>query len=246
MLVRSYKTDRIKTGDGLFNILDKTLPILKEQSILVITSKIISLCESNVIPKNTSRNKLEIIKENADAYLEDIGENPYHICLTIKNNILIPSAGIDESNGDDVYILYPKNIQKSATEIWNYLRNYFSIKELGVLITDSHTTPMRKGVIGIGIGWCGFKALYSYIGKPDCFGKPLRVTAINNLDALASAAVFVMGEGDEQTPIAVIENMPRIEFQSQAPSQLEIDEITIHPEEDLYAPLMNKALWIWN
>ena len=33
----------------------------------------------------------------------------YHMTLTIKQGMLIPTAGIDESNGDGYYILWPRD-----------------------------------------------------------------------------------------------------------------------------------------
>ena len=164
----------------------------------------------------------------------------------IKNNIIIPSAGIDESNGNGMYILYPENIQESATKIWNHIRRRNQLKEFGVLITDSHTTPMRRGVIGIALGWCGFKALYSYVGKPDCFDVPLSVTVVNVLDALAVSAVFCMGEGNEQTPFATITGAPKIDFQERPPTCEEVNELYIPMQEDLYAPLLNNGNWVFN
>lgn len=228
-------------------IIDAYVPKLKEQSILVITSKIISLCEGSIIRKEEVESKKTLIQELADAYLnyEDEITNPYSIQLTIKNNILVPSACIDESNGNGVYILCPKNIQQSAIFIWEHVRNRDKIQELGILITDSHTVPMRRGVVGMGLGWCGFKPLYNYIGKFDCFGASLRITMRNNLDGLAAAAVFCMGEGNEQTPFAVVTNAPKIEFQPEPPVDTEIQERSIPMNEDLYAPLLKNANWIF-
>ena len=248
MHIKTYKTHPITTDDNIFRLIDTYIPKLEEKSILVITSKIVSLCEKSVIEKKSVKSKEELIRKTAEAYLDTNGEStsPHSIQLTIKNRILIPSAGIDESNGNGLYILYPKNIQQSAHSIWDYVRNRDQIQDLGVLITDSHTTPLRRGVIGIGLGWCGFKPLYSYIGKPDCFGHPLRVTMTNNLDALAVAAVFCMGEGNEQTPFASITHAPKIAFQSLPPSQQEIDEISISMEDDLYGPLLKNGRWVFN
>src|SRR5579883_246739 len=207
MHIKTYKTHPITVEESLSHIIDAYIPKLHEQSILVITSKIVSLCEGSVVHKTDVSSKEALIRESADAYLDFKNEQmlPHSIQITIKNNILIPSAGIDESNGNGVYILYPKNVQQSAISVWEHLRKRDHLNEFGVIITDSHTTPLRRGVIGIGLGWCGFKPLYNYIGKPDCFGYPLRVTMANNLDALAAAAVFCMGEGNEQTPFAVVE-----------------------------------------
>ncbi len=246
MEINVYKTCAIKPNDSLFAMIDAYIPPIPEGSIVVVTSKIISLCEGCIVPKE-SVSKEELVRQSADAYL-DLKEpsNPHSIQITIKNNILIPTAGIDESNGEDVYILYPRDIQASAARIWEYIRARDQINALGVLITDSHTTPMRRGVTGIALGWCGFKPLYSYIGKPDCFGKPLRVTMVNILDALAASAVFCMGEGNEQTPFAIIGNAPKIEFQDRPPVLEEIDELTIPMEEDLYAPLLKNGAWVFN
>lgn len=129
---------------------------------------------------------------------------------------------------------------------WRYLREKYHLRELGILITDSHTTPLRKGVAGIALGWCGFEPLYSYVGKPDIFNHPLRVTQINILDALAASAVFVMGEGAEQTPMALTEDAPKIRFLPHPPTLEEERRVRIPLEEDIYAPLLKKADWVWN
>ncbi|HSX38635.1 MAG TPA: coenzyme F420-0:L-glutamate ligase [Chlamydiales bacterium] len=246
MHIKTYKTHPITANEDLLGIIDAYIPKLNEQSILVITSKIISLCEGSIINKMEVSSKEALIRESADAYLDDKNEHLslHSIQLTIKNNILIPSAGIDESNGNDVYILYPQNVQQTASVVWEHLRKRDDLNELGVLITDSHTTPLRRGVIGIGLGWCGFKPLSNYIGQLDCFGHPLRFTMANHVDALAASAVFCMGEGSEQTPFAVIEETAKIEFQPSAPTDLETQQISIPIDEDLYAPLLKNIHWI--
>ncbi len=243
MHIKVVQTHRVQCGESLHAILDQYIPALQEQSIVAITSKIISFCQGKVIEK-TSCSKEELIQKEADAILE-APSGPSGICLTMKDGILIPSAGIDESNGDDLYILYPANIQKTAIELWTHLRNKNNIKNLGIIITDSHTTPLRRGVTGIALGWCGFEPLYSYIGKPDIYGTPLKFTQVNLLDALAATAVLMMGEGAEQTPIAIIQDSPKINFLSRIPTSEEEVSISIPMEEDLYAPFLMKASWIW-
>lgn len=242
MRVQAIKTHLIQSGELLENILDRHLLSISEKTILVITSKIISICQGHILPK-TSISKEALIKQEADA-IAQMRENPYGIYLTLKNNILIPSAGIDESNGDDVYILYPKDIQNTAIALWNYVRQKHSIEHLGIIITDSHTTPLRRGVTGIALGWCGFEPLYSYVGKPDLYDKSMRITQINLLDALATSAVLVMGEGNEQTPLAVISDAPKISFLTRPPTSAEEQIILIPMEEDLYAPLLMGATWL--
>lgn len=242
MHVEAIKTHLIQPNELLDDILDRHLLSIPEKTILVITSKIISICQGRILPK-TSTSKEELIKQEADAIVQT-RENPYGIYLTIKNNILIPSAGIDESNGGDIYILYPKDIQNTAIALWNYIRKKHSIEHLGIIITDSHTTPLRRGVTGIALGWCGFEPLYSYVGKPDLYDKSMRMTQINLLDALATSAVLVMGEGNEQTPLAVISDAPKISFISRPPIPAEEQSILIPMEEDLYAPLLMGTTWL--
>jgi putative folate metabolism gamma-glutamate ligase len=241
MQIKTYKTHLISSEDSLYDLLDTYVPTPSEKEILVITSKIISLLEGSFIPKNEVSSKLDLIKSSADAYLDDSGIST----LTIKNHLLIPAAGIDESNGKDIYILYPKDPQKSAEEIWNYLRKRDQRKEIGVLITDSHTTPLRRGVIGAGLGWCGFRPLYNYIGKPDCFGVPLAVTQVNLIDSLSASAVLCMGEGDEQTPFALITGAPKVEFENNPPQRDDVEFFYVKIENDLYSPLFKKNLWIF-
>jgi len=243
MQITAYKTHKIQSQESLFEILDQYLSIVTPRSIIVITSKIISLCQNRILLKEEVKNKLDLIREEADLYLEGDYIKKYGICLTIKNNVLIPTAGIDESNGNGYYILYPHKLQQTAAEIWQHLRVRTNFPEIGVLITDSHTTPLRLGVTGIALAWCGFKPLFSYIGKPDIYGSPLRVTSINILDSLAASAVFVMGEGEEQTPLAIIQKAPKITFQERPPTEEEIQAITISPSEDLYAPLLTSVNW---
>jgi dihydrofolate synthase / folylpolyglutamate synthase len=243
MQIIPIKTHLIKLGESLKHILDKYLLEVYDNDIIAITSKIISVCQSRVIKKN-GVNKKDLILQEADAIAQtELKDNDYGIYLTIKNNILIPSAGIDESNANDSYILYPHNIPETVNFIWDYLRNKHSVNNLGVIMTDSHTTPMRQGVTGICIGWCGFEPLYSYINKPDLYGRSLKVTKINLLDALATASVLVMGEGNEQIPITIIRNPPKVSFLNRQPTIEEHNSVKIPIEQDLYYPLMKNVKW---
>ncbi|WP_395463076.1 putative folate metabolism gamma-glutamate ligase [Wolbachia endosymbiont of Cantharis cryptica] len=245
MHIEAIYTHRIECGETLEKVLDRYVSeLLKEEVVLAITSKIISVCQKQVVYK-AACSKEELIKREADAIV-NVDHNPYDIYLTIKDDILIPSAGIDESNGDEMYILYPKDVQKTAISVWNYLKTKHCIKHLGILITDSNIVPMRRGVTGIALGWCGFEPLYSYIGKSDLYSEPLQVTQVNLLDALATSAVLVMGEGAEQTPMAVIRDAPKVRFLTHPPTIEEEKSVKISMEEDLYSPLLMGVRWLKN
>jgi len=239
MKTHAIKTHLIQLDESLPALLDRYLPPLEENSIVVVTSKIVSLSEGRTIQKKIGKETL--IKQEADAYLDE--PNPHGVLLTIKNGILIPNAGIDESNANGVYILYPKDSHLSARKIWEHLRTQHRLRHLGVLITDSHTSPMRWGVTGIALAWCGFAPLNNYIGTPDCFGRHLHFTKANVVDALAASAVFAMGEGNEQTPLALITELEKVTFVESAPTQEEIESLKIPMQEDLYGPLLMKGDW---
>jgi len=243
MKITAIKTKLVQPGDALDELLDTFLPPLAEKTIIAISSKIISTCAGRVLPREPSR-LTALIQQQADAYLPaECAVYDKH--LTIKHGHIVPSAGIDESNVLNSYILYPENSQHSAEQIWQTLRQKHQVKHLGVMITDSTITPLRAGVSGICIGWCGFQPLYDYIGTEDLFHQTLRMTKINLLDALAAAAVLVMGEGAEQTPLAMICHAPKIVFQTEVPTQEEQQSVCIDPDQDLFAPLVKRAQWIW-
>lgn len=241
MRIQAIKTKKILPGACLEEIIADKIPKLDNNTIIAITSKVVSISEKQILTKDSVASKLDLIQQEADYYLD--APSDYNICLTIRNNILIPTAGIDESNADGSYILYPKNVQASAARLWSFLKEHFGIHSVGVIITDSHTSPLRRGVTGLGLGWCGFKALRDYVGKPDIFGSPLRVTLSNLLDGYAAAAVAVMGEGAEQTPLAVIDSLNGVEFSDTPPTDDELQQLLMPKDKDLYAPLLNSVLW---
>jgi dihydrofolate synthase / folylpolyglutamate synthase len=232
MLVTAIKTHKIKPDEKIFAILDTYIKKLEENSMVAITSKIISSGENQLLTKNINKKKL--IQQEADFCFKSPKNLP-NFCLTLKNNRLIPNAGIDESNSKNAYILLPRNPQITAKKIWHHLRKQHQLKNLGVIITDSNITPLRRGVTGIALGWCGFKPIYDYTGKKDIFGRPLKVTQINLLDSLATVATLTMGEGKEQTPIAIIKNVAKIKFKSQAPTAKEEKEVYIDIKNDLFS-----------
>lgn len=242
LYIHGIKTHRIAPGESIEAILDRYLPSLKEKTVVAITSKIVSLCQNRVIPKSQVQDKQKLVQQEADAYLDEA--QPHGIYLTIKNNIIIPTAGIDESNVEDSFVLYPQDIPGTVAHIWHYLRKRDGVSDLGVVLTDSHTMPFRRGITGIGLGWCGFLPLHDYIGMPDLYGKPLQVSMSNLLDGIASAAVLVMGEGNEQTPLCVLQGIPTIHFQDRVPTQTELDSVSIALEDDIYAPLLRNKQWI--
>jgi putative folate metabolism gamma-glutamate ligase len=242
MQIHPIKTHKITSADrNLYALLDSYLTSFKEHSILVITSKIISICQGRMV-KIEDANKQALIEQEADYFLPPEASK-YRVSLTINDNLLIPNAGIDESNGNGYYILWPLDPQTTANEIRAYLCRRFLCQRVGVIVTDSKTTPLRWGVTGIAVAHSGFLALNDYVGAADVFGRVLKMTKTNVADALAAAAVVVMGEGNEQTPLAVVNDIPFVNFQDRDPSAEELQQLRIDIEDDLYAPLLRGVQW---
>jgi putative folate metabolism gamma-glutamate ligase len=242
MKVTAVKTDTLVAGPTLSEVLDKYLGKVPENSIVAITSKIVGICEGRVVPIG-SIEKQVLVKKESDYYL-DPALSKFGMSFTITHGTLIPVAGIDESNGNGQYILWPVDPQKSANEVRAYLKKRFGLKNIGVILTDSTARPLHYGTEGVAIAYSGFAPSNSYISKPDLFGRPFKISISNILDALASAAVVVMGEGTEQTPMAVIEDVPFVKFQDQDPTEDELKNFFLsHMDDDLFAPFLKLAPW---
>lgn len=242
MQVTSIKTEAVRVGSGdLFSFLDKNLTAFSDRSILVVTSKVISLFQNRVV-KVGQREKLDLIKEEAEYYL-DPEESKYNFSIAIKDGVLIPSAGIDESNADGYYVLWPTDLQDTVNKIREYLIERFEIEYAGVIVTDSTTRPMRWGTTGVGLSYSGFLSLNDYIGSKDIFDREMEVTKANVLDGLAASAVVVMGEGSERTPLAVISEIPFVKFVKHNPTIKELEGFAISIEEDLYEKLLTSVNW---
>ena len=243
MRIRGVKTRLLHANEiPLVDLFQESLPRLKERSIIAISSKAIALCEGRVASKEHV-SKRELIEREADWYTPE-GFSEYGYNFTIVNNTLIAAAGIDESNADNSFVLWPENPQQTANEISDFLRTQFKLEELGVIITDSSSMPpMRRGAMGIMLAHSGFRAVTSLVQTKDLFGRPFQVESAAIGSGLAAAANVVMGEGVERTPIAIISDVPFVTFQNRHPNQEELSAVYIPPEDDLYAPFLLSAPW---
>ena len=219
--------------DDIMDIIDSL--DVKDGDIIFITSKILGIYQGRTVKIGTIE-KEELIKREAERYLPYTNKaGDFHVNLTVNQNILIPAAGIDESNADSHYIMWPKHPDQLCQEIRTHLIKKHQLKNLGVVITDSHTTPLRWGVTGITIGLAGVEPVKDIRGEPDLFGRSLHLTKVNLVDPLASMAVLLMGEGNECTPIVILRGYQGISFSDNA----SMASFKIGPEEDLYSPLLS-------
>src|SRR3989338_9234606 len=130
-----------------------------------------------------------------------------------EGTILAVNAGLDQSNTlPDHAIGWPKDPVASARKLRQHLEQTLHVagstfhgetlsnvqrgtseRRIGILLTDSCCRPRRLGVTAMALAVSGFPPLISQIGKPDLFGKELRMTFEATADQLATAANFLMG-----------------------------------------------------
>jgi F420-0:gamma-glutamyl ligase len=225
---RAFRPPKDKIWDELYKLK------LKEGDILVITSKILAIHQGRCIKISENINKQDLIKREAQYYVwSKHAVSGRKFLITIKESTMLSSSGIDESNSDGHYVLWPKNITKLLKQIHSRLTQKFRIQNLGLITTDTHSMPLRRGTIGISIGFYGFEPHYDYRGKPDIFGRMLKFTVTNIVDSLAAISVHLMGEGREQTPLLIIRDA-KVAFTLKSNRS----SLLVPIKKDLYYPLL--------
>ncbi len=250
----SVKLPIIGKKDPLLEIIIKTIKesnmILKEGDILVISEKIVAISQGRIV----NLSKLDKISEKAkdlankydmdERYVELILREAKmilggmkHVILTKVNDFLIANSGIDQSNaGKGNVVLLPKNLKRTVLDYYKKLKKSFNINKFGIIITDSRVQPLRKGTIGIAITTAGFEPIEDLRGQPDLFNRPLEITMRAIADDLASAAQFLLNEGNQQTPIVIIRGA-NVKFTENPQMKPEMD-----PRECLYMNIFSKYL----
>ncbi|HHX58463.1 MAG TPA: putative folate metabolism gamma-glutamate ligase [Candidatus Moranbacteria bacterium] len=228
MIVAPIKTRVFLEGENLFSFVSSYFKEIPENSIIVVTSKIVSLAEKRTIVVEDEKTREKVIYAESERVIPTD-----HTLLTIKDGMVMSAAGVDESNADGKIILLPKDSYKSARSLRKQLQEKYQLKNLGVLITDSRMVPFRAGMAGVATGYDGFSGIQDYRGAADIFGRKLKVSVKNVADSLAAAAVLVMGEGNEQQPLAIIKRAKMVKFTNKVCR----NELFIDIKDDLYGPV---------
>ena len=220
--------------DDFFAALSGIRFSLKEGDVFVVSSKVVAIHQGRTLAMKDAPAKDTLILQEADKYVPREEVPGQYAMLTLKNHTLVSAAGIDESNGNGYYILWPENINEFCKEVWTVLRKQFKIKKLGVVMTDSHSIPQRHGAIGVGIGFHGMQPFKKYKGKKDIFGRKFKFEQVNLIDSLAAAAVLGMGEGAEKTPAAIVRGTTGIKFTTKNL----YNEWVVDEKDDIFYPLL--------
>lgn len=198
-------------------LVDQSLA-LDEKDVLVITQKIISKWEGQVIhldtitPSAFAKHIAKTYDKDA-AHIEVILQESKRI-VRMDHGVIIAethhgficaNAGVDQSNvgNTNTVTLLPQNPDASAKNMYEQLHTKTGVKDLGVIISDTWGRPWREGQVNFAIGSYGIDPLKDYRGEKDANGYILQVSLIAIADELAAAAELVMGKSDS-VPVALI------------------------------------------
>ena len=204
---------------------------LHSDDVLVFAQKIISKTEDRRVDLTTiapSVRALELAEiAHKDPRLVELVLRESRRVVRCAKDVLIvqhrlgfvmANAGIDQSNiadpaNGDFALLLPENPDVSAARLRERLCKLTG-SEPGIVISDSFGRPWRVGTTGVAIGCAGFPATLDLRGRPDLFGRTLRVTVVGHADEIASAASVLMGQGSEARPVILVRGL-----ESHAPHQ---------------------------
>lgn len=241
------RTGILSKGDVLSAAIRRACDILPDD-IVIISSKAVATCEDAFVDLTTIN-----VSDIARTEDEKTGRSP-EFCQAVINEalrmnghvagrcpgallcvvhpspsvtIIAANAGMDQSNVPDGTALgWPRDSAASAKHL---------ASELGcaVIIVDSCCTPLRTGISAYALACAGIDPIRDERGKPDLFGKPLRITRDAIADELAAGASVIMGNAAQATPAVIVRNhgLPRSNFAGWIE--------TFRPEEDLFRDVLH-------
>lgn len=219
---------RVRPGDDLARVLIAACTAggmaPADNDVLVVAQKIVSKAEGRIVDLATvrpsARAKTLAAEVNKDARLVEVILNESRRVVRHRPGVLIvehrlgfvmANAGVDRSNvdpdlGAEPVLLLPENPDASASVLRDRLAAHFGTT-IGVIISDSFGRAWRRGTVGVALGVAGLPALMDMRGRPDLYGRALRVTQTGFADEIAAAATLVMGEADEAQPAVLVHGL---------------------------------------
>ncbi|TRW80508.1 coenzyme F420-0:L-glutamate ligase [Mycolicibacterium sp. 018/SC-01/001] len=197
-----------RPGDDLAAAIASAAPWLRDDDVVVVTSKVLSKCEGRMVDapsdpelRDTLRRKLidgEAVRVLARKGRTLITENAL--------GLVQAAAGVDGSNVDSHELaLLPVDPDGSAAALMRALKERLGAR-VGVVVTDTMGRAWRTGQTDVAIGAAGVEVLHAYAGEHDQHGNELIVTEIAVADEIAAAADLVKGKLTA-VPVAVVRGL---------------------------------------
>ena len=219
-------------------------PDLAEDDVLVIAHKVVSKAEGRVrsldeiSPGERAR---ELAAEHGkdarlvQAVLDESAEllrahEGVFICAT-HHGFVCANAGVDQSNASrpGELILLPVDPDESARALRAGIGAALGVRP-AVVISDSFGRAWRLGQNDVAIGAAGLAVLDDWSGRPDAYGRDLRVTSIAIADAAAAAADLARAK-DDRRPAVLVRGLARYVTADDGPGAAALRRA---PEQDLF------------
>jgi dehydro coenzyme F420 reductase / coenzyme F420-0:L-glutamate ligase / coenzyme F420-1:gamma-L-glutamate ligase len=174
-------------------------PEPRDGDILVVTSKIVSKAEGQVV--RSSREEA-ITSETVRVVAR---KGPTTIAQT-RHGFVMAAAGVDASNtAPGTVVLLPADPDESARRLRKALRTRLGVT-LGVIVTDTMGRAWRAGQTDTAVGAAGVLPVRDHRGETDAFGNTLEVTVAAVADEIAAAGDLVKGKA-LQMPVALVRGL---------------------------------------
>ncbi len=211
----------VRPGDDLAEAILRALRRrrlkLRRGDILVVTHKIVSKAEGQVVPlsgvKPGRAAQRWARKHHSDARVVELALSQARRVVRMQRGVLITqtrqglvcaNSGVDVSNvdGGRSAVLLPADPDRSAERLHRALRERAGL-HVPVIITDSFGRPWRQGLTEVAIGAAGMTVLRDFRGRRDAAGYKLRATLEAVADELAAMAGLAAGKLS-RTPACII------------------------------------------
>jgi coenzyme F420-0:L-glutamate ligase/coenzyme F420-1:gamma-L-glutamate ligase len=198
----------VQPGDDLVGLLLTAIAdvgeVLVHHDLVVVTSKVVSKAEGQVVPfDGTDEHKVRIVEGESVRVLRRRGT--LRITET-RHGFINANAGVDLSNTDEgTAVLLPKDPDRSARRLRGEIERRAGV-EVAVMITDTFGRVWRQGVTDVALGSAGLRPVLDLRGTHDANGRLLEATEVAIADEIAGAANLVLHKA-AGTPFALVRGL---------------------------------------
>ncbi|HEX3942500.1 MAG TPA: coenzyme F420-0:L-glutamate ligase [Rhizomicrobium sp.] len=214
----------VKPGDELASLIleaaRRKRQVLSQGDILVITHKVVSKAEGQVVPlasvKPSRKAAAWAQRYKLDPRLTEVAwsegsivKQAHGVTITATpHGFVCANSGVDASNVDGGHsvVLLPRDPDKSAQKIFRELKRQLGYP-VPVIITDSFGRAWREGLTEVAIGMAGMRPFRDSRGERDPYGYKLKVTLEAIADELAGMAGLACGKLTRM-PACIIRGYP--------------------------------------
>jgi coenzyme F420-0:L-glutamate ligase/coenzyme F420-1:gamma-L-glutamate ligase len=197
-----------RPGDDVAAAIVAAAPWLRDDDILVVTSKVLSKSEGRIVAAPTDPDERDALRRRLidDEAVRVLARKGRTLITENAIGLIQAAAGVDGSNVDVAELaLLPVDPDGSARALRSRLLELLGIT-VGVVITDTMGRAWRNGQTDAAIGAAGLAVLHGYAGAHDRHGNELVVTEVAVADEIAAAADLVKGKLTG-VPVAVVRGL---------------------------------------